>query len=74
MKPNLEQIETRLNVGKEFYLTRQEYIKLTGADIPQNKYYTETKSAVAKRAKNYGFKVVIIPEIIKFEKLQGEKL
>ena len=70
--PKLIKIIEILEKGKEFCLTRQEYIRLTGADIPQSKYYTEKSSAIARRAKSYGFKVVVIPEIIKFEKTKGE--
>ena len=66
--PRLEKIVELLKNGEEFALNRQQYIELTGTDIPQDKYYTEKKSAVAKRAIDYGFGIVVVPEVLKFVK------
>ena len=68
-KPRLESIISRMDMGCDFSMTRQEYIRATGADIPQNKYYTEKNSAVAKKAHERGFNVIVIPEKIEFHKL-----
>ena len=43
---------------------------MRGVDIPQDKYYTEHKSAVSKRAKEYGYRVKVIPEVLQFEKIK----
>ena len=43
-KPNLLSIEPLFKKGNDFKLTRQEYIKKTGIDIPQDKNYTEKRS------------------------------
>lgn len=67
-KPNTNKIKKILQRGVNFKLSREEYIKLTGADIPQNKNYTERKSAVAKLADEYGFRIIVIPEQLMFEK------
>ncbi len=66
--PKLEEIKKRMAKCKDFQLTRTQYIKLTGIDIPQNKTYTETRSAIAKAAKENGYEVEVIEEIIKFRK------
>ena len=42
---------------------------MTGIDIPKSKYYTEKRSAVAKRAKEYGYTLTVIPERLVFSKL-----
>lgn len=55
--------------GRDFKIDRQEYIKLTGVDIPQKKSYAEKDSAVAKSAKKYGYEIHIIPEVIEFKKI-----
>ena len=67
-KPNLSTIIERLSTGNDFQLTRQQYISETGADIPQNKTYTKTKSAVAQMAKLYDYSIEVIPEILIFKK------
>lgn len=48
IRPKLEKIESKLLSGKDFVLFRQQYIDLTGVDVPQSKLYTERNSAVAK--------------------------
>lgn len=67
-KPNLDGIKKKMNNGKDFVLTRNQYIKLTGADIPQDKYYTSKRSAVAKLAEQMDFSVEVIPEQLVFKK------
>ena len=64
--PNLAKIEQKMESGKSFSLTRSEYIKITGVDIPQDKRYTENNSAVAKRAHINGYIVKVVPEVIQF--------
>ena len=69
-KPKLEKIEEKLKQGRNFKLTRERYIKLTGVDIPQNKYYTENNSAISRVAKEYGFEIKVIPEQLEFRKME----
>lgn len=66
--PILEGIKKRMAKGKDFQLTRTKYIQLTGVDIPQDKSYTKRKSAIAKAAKENGYEVEVVEEIIKFKK------
>ena len=66
--PKLEKIIELLENGEDFSLTRMQYTDFTGIDIPQSKYYTEKKSAVSKKALDYGFEIVVIPEVLKFIK------
>ncbi len=67
-KPNLRKIEGKLMAGQDFSLTRQQYIDSTGADLPQRASYTAKKSAVARKAQEYGFEIIVVPEVIKFVK------
>ena len=46
-RPDMSRIEKLFLAGNSFYLSRQQYISYTGADIPQNKSYTQAKSAIA---------------------------
>ena len=67
-KPNLSSIETLLSIGKKFALTETQYYKETNATMPKSFYYLKNNSAVAKLAKNYGFKILLQEKIILFEK------
>lgn len=67
--PEMKQIISLLEKGKDFSLDQYQYRKMTGIDIPKSKYYTEKKSAVAKRAKEYGYTLTVIPERLVFSKL-----
>lgn len=66
--PDLSKIEKMFLEGNNFHLSRQQYINYTGIDIPQNKSYTQTKSAIAKKAQEYGYYVEVIPEKLIFRK------
>lgn len=68
-KPNLTDVDKMLERGKDFELTRDKYLKMTGADIPQDKNYTQKRSAVAKHAKNFGYVIEVIPEKLVFHKI-----
>ncbi len=67
-RPNLSKIEEFMIKGKDFSLNRTEYIRYTGIDLPQGKNYTEKKSALARKAMEYGYVVEVVPEIIKLHK------
>ena len=67
-KPKLDEIEKELRKGRNFSLTDEQYLAKTGAQFPQRKSYAQRNSAVAKKAREYGFRVVVIPKIIKFER------
>lgn len=67
--PNFEKIEALLEKTEEFSLTVAQYKQKTGANFPKEKYYAENRSAIAKKAKEYGFKVVVVPQCIEFKKI-----
>ena len=67
-RPNLDNIKLMFEEGENFSLNRSKYINLTGVDIPQNKSYTEKRSAVARCADEYGYYVVVVPEVLEFRK------
>ena len=68
-KPKLGKIEEIMEKGKNFTITRAQYINYTGADIPQDKNYTKKRSAIAKMARLYGYDIEVIPETLSFKKL-----
>ena len=67
-RPNLDSIVKRLDEGKDFFITRVDYIKETGVDIPQDRRYTENRSAIAKKAHERGYSIKVVPEVLCFEK------
>lgn len=70
VKPKLDKIVKQMELGKDFELNSQEYKKKTQADFPKDKNYAEKRSAVAKKAKEYGYHIEVIPQRIRFIKNQ----
>lgn len=68
-RPNLEKIERLFEKNEGFSLTVDQYKQKTGTDFPKEKYYAENRSAIAKKAKEYGFEVLVIPHHIEFRKV-----
>lgn len=56
--PNFDRIITQLDSGQSFSLTNSQYKKSTGFDIPKSTWYLLNQSAVAKRAKEHGYKLI----------------
>lgn len=69
-KPDFTRIEKSMQAGEDFSLTRAQYLTSTGKALPKEKYYTERKSAIAKCAKAHGYRVEVVPEIIRFVKVR----
>lgn len=67
-KPNLSEIKRRLTYGDNFSLTDAQYKKRTGLALPKRKDYLESKSAVAKLAKKFGYSVKVQERIVFFIK------
>ncbi len=68
-KPNLEKIIQMMEKGSDFKLTSQQYKKKTNSDFPKYKSYAEKRSAVAKKAQEYGYRIEVVPQQIKFLKV-----
>lgn len=66
--PKLEKIIELLESGEQFSLTESQYKGKTGLNVPKNNTYTVKKSAVARKAKEYGYKLVLQERTILFEK------
>ena len=66
--PKLLRIIELLEEGKDFELSNQQYKKKTEADFPKDKYYAEKRSAVAKIAAEYDYRIEVIPQRILFVK------
>ncbi len=69
-QPKLGQIIEMLEKGKPFVLTDAQYKAKTGLNIPKGKSFVEKRSAVAKRAKEYGFLIEYSPAKIEFKKIK----
>lgn len=67
-KPRLEEIAKQMEKGEDFELTGQEYKKKTHLDFPKDQNYAEKKSAVARKAREYGYRIEVIPQRIRFIK------
>lgn len=67
-KPNLKGIDSLFSSGKSFSLTESQYYKETDATMPKDFYYLKNRSAIAKLAKKYGFKIEIKEKTIMFER------
>ena len=67
-KPNLNSIDILLSAGKDFALTESQYRKETDVAMPKDFYYLKSRSAVAKLAKKYGYRISIKERTIMFEK------
>lgn len=68
-RPNLLPIIELLEKGEDFELTNQQYKKKTDVDFPKDKYYAKNRSAVAKIAAKYNYKIEIIPQRVQFVKI-----
>ncbi len=66
--PNLDKIEKQMKTGETFSLTNSQYKKSTGLDIPKDAIYLIKRSAVAKKARENGYKIVVHERQISFEK------
>lgn len=67
-RPNLSGIEEMMRSNKDFSLTSVQYEHSTGIPLPKDKSYTEKRSAVAKCARQHGFRVEVVPATIQFIK------
>lgn len=66
--PNLDKIIELFESGEPFSLTDSQYKQKTGLFIPKDNSYATKKSAVAKRAMEYGYKVTLQERTLSFEK------
>ncbi|MBE7061390.1 MAG: hypothetical protein E7382_02495 [Clostridiales bacterium] len=67
-KPKLNNIDKLFLSGKNFSLTESQYYNETQATLPKDFYYLKNKSALAKLAKQRGYKILLQEKTILFEK------
>lgn len=67
-RPNFTKIVKQLETGEPFSLTAKQYQNKTGASIPKETYYLLNNSAIARKAKEYGYKLAVQERILLFEK------
>lgn len=66
--PKLDKIIELLESGEPFSLTESQYKSNTGLSIPKDSSYVVRKSAVAKKAQEYGYKITVRQRTLSFEK------
>ena len=66
--PHLESIEQLLSENSNFTLTSTQYEKETGTTLPKGDYYLKKKSAVAKIAEKFGYRIETKERTIEFIK------
>lgn len=66
--PNLKGIEKQLETGVDFSLTDNQYLKSTGLNIPKSEFYLKSKSAINKKAEQYGYKIQLVEKTLIFKK------
>ena len=66
--PKLEKIIKLLESGEPFNLTDTQYHEKTGLHIPKSNSYLLNKSAIARKAKEYGYRLTLQERQISFEK------
>ena len=66
--PDFAKLERTMEAREDFSLTRSQYRDSTGRNLPKEKWYIENRSAVAFCAREYGFRVEVVPETIRFVK------
>ncbi len=66
--PKLEKIIELMESGEPFSLTDNQYKSKTGLNIPKSNTYLVNNSAIARKAKEYGYKLVLQERQISFER------
>lgn len=66
--PKLDEIVKLMESGGDFSLTDSQYKSKTGLHIPKSNNYLTKKSAIARTARGYGYKLVVHEKEISFEK------
>lgn len=67
-RPDLKGIIKQFEAGQPFSLTDSQYKKSTGQSLPKSVYYLLKGSAVARKAKDYGYKLIVQERTVRFEK------
>ncbi len=67
--PKFTELFPLFEANSDFSLTEEQYEQMTGAPLPKETYYLLKKSAVAKRAAEHGFKLVLNKRTISFKKM-----
>lgn len=70
VQPKFDKIIELFQKGRNFELTAEQYKSKTGAEFPKGKSYAEKRSAVAKRATEYGYEITVVPLRIQFRKIK----
>lgn len=69
MRPKLDALNGLFGSGKDFELTDEQYEKKTGAPLPKSSYYLLNGSALARRAKENGYRLELIKKRVILTKI-----
>lgn len=67
-QPDLRKVEALLKKGEAFTLTDAQYERKTGCMLPKDKNYLKNRSALAKKAKENGYKIEVLEKTVLFTK------
>lgn len=67
-KPKINNLKMLFEKEEDFSLTDAQYEKETGATLPKSIYYLKTNSALAKKAKEYGYYLEVIEKTVLLKK------
>lgn len=68
-KLNFERLIPLFEANEEFSLTESQYQKSVGKSLPKDYYYLKNKSALANKARKYGYRIEIKEKIVCFKKV-----
>ena len=66
--PNFDKLYPLFESGEDFSLTEAQYKQSTGVSLPKNNRYLQQESALARIAKENGYKVVITERTVSLKK------
>ena len=68
-KLNFEKLTPLFEANQEFSLTESQYEKSVGKPLPRDYYYLKNKSALANKARKYGYYIEIKEKTICLKKV-----
>lgn len=67
-KMNFENLVSLFEANQEFSLTESQYEKSVGKALPKDIYYLKNKSALSRKAKEYGYCITVKEKTICLKK------
>lgn len=67
--PNFEKLYPLFQSGEDFSLTETQYKQSTGSSLPKDNRYLQTNSALARIAKEKGYKIIVTERTVSLKKI-----